>query len=484
MRNMNQKLLLTLATLSVFAISPLQAQWVKIYEQDFDELPTDQVTGGGELANWEAGSAAGKVIETNEGKILAAASFWTAFNRGPICNLDLASLPHDKVRVTFDLITFGDWRGTQAETGGPQHRLMFFDTKADPSFQFDTNFSTNPQFPQSWPGRNSQRYPALTGSQPLKQGKEDSQARVWPIQFEYPSQSDQCRFAILCGAAAGSGKPMPEFAIDNFRIEVRSTTRPQWQPLERVTQPVITHIPITLKRPTRISLAIYDASGRLVRELRRAEQFPAGEHRVLWDGLDQNGKPVPAGRYEWRSLETAGFQSGFVTTLGVNPPSGHTGLFSHNWVGDHLGAGAVCVDETGLYVGAIMTEGGMQTLKQSHDGKTRFWEQPQYYDGGQLTRMAANGRHLFLIQPNGNLRKLDSRTGKLLNTWNLLVEKEAPADLDIHGDELVVCYPKAALVRWIDPTTGKIIQEVQGVSQVRGVTRGSFKSPKLLNNLV
>ena len=43
-------------------------------------------------------------------------------------------------------------------------------------------------------------------------------------------------------------------------------------------------------------LAVYDASGRLVRTLAR-ETLPAGDHTTIWDGRDDRGSRVGAGTY-------------------------------------------------------------------------------------------------------------------------------------------------------------------------------------------
>ena len=56
-------------------------------------------------------------------------------------------------------------------------------------------------------------------------------------------------------------------------------------------------------REGRVSLAMFDANGRRVREL-ASSQMPAGEHSVRWDGNDSSGQGVASGLYFMR-LETA-----------------------------------------------------------------------------------------------------------------------------------------------------------------------------------
>ena len=60
----------------------------------------------------------------------------------------------------------------------------------------------------------------------------------------------------------------------------------------------------TLPRQTRVSLAIYDAGGRRVREI-EGRVLPAGEHTAVWDGRDASGNRVSSGLYFVR-LEAEG----------------------------------------------------------------------------------------------------------------------------------------------------------------------------------
>ena len=53
----------------------------------------------------------------------------------------------------------------------------------------------------------------------------------------------------------------------------------------------ITHaaeIPFTLAKPGNVSAAIYDAQGRMVRELTRAVPMNAGKHSLVWDRSEEH----------------------------------------------------------------------------------------------------------------------------------------------------------------------------------------------------
>jgi len=63
-----------------------------------------------------------------------------------------------------------------------------------------------------------------------------------------------------------------------------------------------TEVRFQLQRPGRVRVAVYDMTGRLVRDL-ADEDLAAGPHHRVWDGRDRGGRPVPSGAYYLR-LET------------------------------------------------------------------------------------------------------------------------------------------------------------------------------------
>ena len=60
-----------------------------------------------------------------------------------------------------------------------------------------------------------------------------------------------------------------------------------------------TNITYSLPAQQSVDLAIYDVSGRLVRNLVN-QQMPAGEHTVQWDATDSQGNKVASGIYLYR----------------------------------------------------------------------------------------------------------------------------------------------------------------------------------------
>ncbi len=99
--------------------------------------------------------------------------------------------------------------------------------------------------------------------------------------------------------------------IDDVRIVVPAMSEAP-APRARVLHPVLfpvapnpcpasglASVRFVLPREMRASVAVFDASGRLVRSL-AAETLGAGEHRLMWDGRDRSGRPAAAGSYACR----------------------------------------------------------------------------------------------------------------------------------------------------------------------------------------
>jgi hypothetical protein len=52
-----------------------------------------------------------------------------------------------------------------------------------------------------------------------------------------------------------------------------------------------------LSKSDRVTIRVYDVTGREIRNLVDGQMFKAGEHTVLWDGVDNSGRLVPRGVY-------------------------------------------------------------------------------------------------------------------------------------------------------------------------------------------
>ena len=264
----------------------------------------------------------------------------------------------------------------------------------------------------------------------------------------------------------------------------------------------------SLPRAAQVSLIINDMTGHVVRELLHAAPRKEGQNYESWDGLDDAGRPVPAGSYTWKLLSTQGLHAEYLLTLGTNPnPRWDT------WPANHNGLTTVASDETGLYFGGP-GEGCIVMLKQTcadrEADEKRIWTIPNWLEAwqgaGVLTTAA--GR-VFMLQGNGKIQVLDGATGKTLQTWpSPYSAAEAKTivhwtgvlrqmDIAGRGKELVGSYGLQNAVRWLDPENGKTVDEAmvpapQGVAvgpnrtvyvisqdSVLGVTRDD-KTPRII----
>jgi len=91
----------------------------------------------------------------------------------------------------------------------------------------------------------------------------------------------------LYGYAAGSGSREGQYT------RLRGPRLKQNAPNPLKTQ---TRIDYTLPKAAKVGISIYDASGRLVKQLTTVPEN-AGQHSVVWHRDDAQGKPVPQGSY-------------------------------------------------------------------------------------------------------------------------------------------------------------------------------------------
>jgi Calcineurin-like phosphoesterase/FlgD Ig-like domain/Purple acid Phosphatase, N-terminal domain len=99
-------------------------------------------------------------------------------------------------------------------------------------------------------------------------------------------------FTILKGTATG----VPVSGAPGVSLHL-APGRPS--PFERATS-----IAYTLAQAGTVRLAVFDVNGRRVRTLRNGDR-PSGSHAEVWDGCDDQGRPLAAGVYFAR-LEAAG----------------------------------------------------------------------------------------------------------------------------------------------------------------------------------
>ncbi|MEX0653448.1 MAG: FlgD immunoglobulin-like domain containing protein [Phycisphaeraceae bacterium] len=240
-------------------------------------------------------------------------------------------------------------------------------------------------------------------------------------------------------------------------------------------------IQIDVEEAGRVSLAIYDEDGHVVRELLRAREADSGTRTVYWDGLDHEGKPAPAGQYTWKMLRVPGFETEYLMSLGASYPAGER--WDAGAPGSHAAPHSVAVDETGIYIAARGTENiENYMLKLSPDGERRLWSAwtPEAWRGANS--MALAGDKLYVLSNSGKIWVHDPNTGEHEHTIDALWPGneldgtmgvpdlwQEPMDLDATDQFLIVAYYDHDAVRWLDRESGEVLHEVE-IARPIGVT--------------
>lgn len=255
-------------------------------------------------------------------------------------------------------------------------------------------------------------------------------------------------------------------------------------------------ISFAVPRDGRVSLALYDADGRMVRTLLTGRPVAKGNHSVSWDGLDRYGHALPAGRYSWKLVATEGLRAEFITQVGqnVNPPWERA-------TGNHTAPNAVAVDATGLYRLGAENEGAHWGVKTDLDGRHLWTNDRSFKDPWAQKTVAVTlvGDRLFELMPNGDVYGYRAATGRVFTggdhdpkPWNLRWNGfEPPSDLkaedkrrrnvaesprDLAGDGanglLVAAFPQHDAVVWFSAEDGKQVDVATGLTMLRGVAVG------------
>jgi len=148
----------------------------------------------------------------------------------------------------------------------------------------------------------------------------------------------------------------------------------------------------------RASIVVDSAAGSRVRNLVNGADFAAGTQRVVWDGLDDNGRPVDPGTYNWRAVTHAGIQPNYLFSFDNpgTPPYGR-GTKGSNWGGDHSDPMAATAFENDIYIGWPVAESGNNIILVDPSGTKQGDYNIPAHAGGQLLMLAANANRVYAV---------------------------------------------------------------------------------------
>ncbi|MBI5834249.1 MAG: hypothetical protein HZB16_18290 [Armatimonadetes bacterium] len=133
------------------------------------------------------------------------------------------------------------------------------------------------------------------------------------------------------------------------------------------------------------TLVIEDSAGRRVRNLVSGETTAKGAQSAAWDGLDDDGRPVPPGAYRWRSAYHPGLRPTHLFSFCDGPGSNHGTLESA------ATNGQVVVFGTGV------SEGGYEIVALEPDGRLRMGFNAPNGHGLERLGVAVDARYVYAV---------------------------------------------------------------------------------------
>jgi hypothetical protein len=290
-----------------------------------------------------------------------------------------------------------------------------------------------------------------------------------------------------------STPPVPPVAVGSTQPALEGTA----------SSPADGQIQFSVKQAGKVSVALFDNSGQMVRTLLNAKSVQAGSHTLVWDGKSDLGNPLPRGTYTYKLLQTPGLVAEYLMTLQTTLPIGEGWIDRQVGAGNHSGLTAIAIDQSGAYVSSGISETTYNALKMSLDGKQRIWSAHQPDIGMGRYSMAVMGGRLYSLQqdawvshhsvdqPNvgwssvgvtvsaaGNGDFVGDRWDALWpattrgdpNAWAFLSEQ--PMDLaafDKGSDpQLVISYQNQNTIQWREPSKGAVLDSTT-ISAPKGI---------------
>ncbi len=162
------------------------------------------------------------------------------------------------------------------------------------------------------------------------------------------------------------------------------------------SQPGAPSISYTLPKSGEVTLGIYDQQGKLLRTVLSAESRTAGKLTDSWNGLDQWGKPIPAGSYTLRGIYHPPLTTNYVMSFG-NPgnPPWPTMDGKGDWLSDERVGQAAATDGKWVFLAATGSEKGSAVMAVDEKGQKQWGVIETLYP--VAVSLAVDGDYLYAL---------------------------------------------------------------------------------------
>jgi DNA-binding beta-propeller fold protein YncE len=275
------------------------------------------------------------------------------------------------------------------------------------------------------------------------------------------------------------------------------TVKAKEAPLRADTGFIPLNYTIPGKGKKRVSMQVEDAKGHTVRWLLGNAERNTGRNKEMWNGLDNDGKPVPAGEYRIRWCYSGGIGVKLAVTVDNpgNPPyNSNDGTGS--WAGDYGVPVAVCSNGTNMFLAHECGEASKTIIGLTPSGQ-KIWGNAGSLDISMTIRaMATDGTDVYVLSGGGwympewrpntkaGIYKLDCQNGYLspigdTGSSSMLMcdpdktgrgsKDDEYAGIAVNADTIFISAPKSGLIYCIEKKSGKQLRIIDKFDGPRGL---------------
>lgn len=189
----------------------------------------------------------------------------------------------------------------------------------------------------------------------------------------------------------------------------------QWIPLSLNEYALVVaerknQLALTFSQPLegKATIVVEDDKGRRVRNFISGRPMQKGPKRLVWDGLDDDGRVAPPGNYRWRAISHAGLKPRHLLTFADGPGSNHGIL--------HTAA----TNGTLTFLGTSVSEGGHDIVAFDGQGNMKAGYEPPLGMGLRHAELASDEKYIYLMKDGrGWGQKVDTTKPDWKTTHNV-----------------------------------------------------------------
>jgi hypothetical protein len=194
-----------------------------------------------------------------------------------------------------------------------------------------------------------------------------------------------------------------------------------------------------LPKDAEVTVSLFNDQGVCVRSIVAQAERRAGHNVERWDGLDDLGKPLPAGTYTWKGLYHGPLKTKFVLSVhNSGDPPYKTDDNTGGWGGDHGVPTDVCAAGEAVVMSWNACESGWGIIRTTLEGEK------QWGSKHSATFLATDGERIFAAGDHGFHKGAgvkvfdlgDSRPLNFANKSPVLAPPPGAPELTIHQPKL------------------------------------------------